>query len=141
MGYKRALIGLASAAALLSGCGAHVSRNTAARSEPTPTLAQQVRRAERTGPGSLNYCPRHTSTAPAAYSLTIPGGGTATGWCRTLAQRFPRADRVTFWMYWDARRHGAGRGTEMLRFELSRKATVGATPVPMLVGQAGLPPP
>jgi hypothetical protein len=156
--WNRALLASLAAGAIfvpgLAGCGSssfkdpYAATQTTPRLTPTPTLAQQVRRAERVGPGSLNYCPNHSGVASARYSVTVPGGGTAGGWCRTVAQRLSAVDRVTFWMHWDATKLGAGSGTEMLRYVIARpvssratRVSLRATPVPILQAQSGSPPP
>lgn len=111
------------------------------RREPTPILAQQVERAERAGPGFLVYCPRHSGVAPAVYTLAVPGGAIATGWCRTYADRRDRVDVVSFQAHWNASRAGAGKGTQSLTYAVPRWLRPPGTPVPTLIAQAGPSPP
>ena len=130
----------------LAGCG---GGNTAkksdpsplARSIPTPTLSQQVRRAERTGPGFLDYCPTYSGRAPARFDVDVPGNPVAPGWCLTTVERHRVKDVVTFRAHWDARRLTGSSGTAVFTYSVPRTAVPGATPAAELVGQSGQLPP
>lgn len=110
----------------------------------TPTLPRQVRRAERVGPGFLDYCPLHDGQGKAVFALSLPGkAGAAPGWCRTLAQRNSgrSSDVVTFHAHWDARKINGKVGTYSLTYSIPRWASASATPQAILSRQSGEPPP
>jgi hypothetical protein len=100
-----------------------------------------VRRAEREGPGFLDYCPLHTGRARARFTVDVPGGALAPGWCRTSASRQKTRDVVIFKADWNARRVNGTAGTYRLTYTVPRSALPGATPVPTLTGQSGTLPP
>ena len=143
---KSGLLGgaLLAAVATIAGCGGQkASRpiHRVARRVPTPTLAHQVRAAERQGPGFLDYCPLRNGQSRARYSIDVPGNPLAPGWCRTVASRGGTADSVTFYAYWDGRRIIGKSGTMMFRYSVPRSAGPHATPTPILVAQGGQLPP
>ena len=102
-----------------------------------PTLVQQVRLAQREGPGYLDYCPLRPGRSPARYDLSLPGLPRAGGWCETRVRREPRRDVVIFLAHWDARRTLRRAGTEIWRFSVNRPASPTATHVALLIGQSG----
>lgn len=132
-------LALLGSALLVTGCrppmlGAASPSHSAAA---TPTLAQQVRRAERAGPGFLDFCPKYNGRARAYYQLDLPGYKVAKGWCRTEVSRLTGADLVNFTAYWDARAVNQTSGTATFTYRLARNTRPPATPVPILIRQSG----
>lgn len=107
----------------------------------TPTLAQQVERARKAGPGFLDYCPTHTGVNPARFQLDVPGGAVAPGWCATFAVRRARQDFVTFGAHWNGQQAIHRSGTWHITYALSRAVTLTSTPTPRLIAQGGKTPP
>lgn len=111
------------------------------RTLATPTLSHQVRLAQHSGPGFLDFCPVRPGTAPASYDLIAPHGGVLPGSCSTAVLRGRDADYVTFRAYWDARAFHRGQGTNILVYFVSRRQSLLATPTPLLIRQSGPLPP
>jgi hypothetical protein len=128
-----------------AGCGGSSAKQSdprpPAKAIPTPTLAQQVRRAERVGPGFLDYCPMRPGRARARFQVDVPGSPIVPGWCLTTAKRDRLKDVVTFRTHWDARRVKGPSGTVTFTYSVPHTAVPGATPAAELVGQSGQLPP
>lgn len=128
-----------------AGCGGNSAKQSdprpAAKAIPTPTLAQQVRQAERVGPGFLDYCPTRPGRARARFQVDVPGNPVVPGWCLTTATRYRLKDVVTFRAHWDAWRVKGPSGTVKFTYSVPNTAVPGATPAAELVGQSGRLPP
>jgi hypothetical protein len=88
---------------MLVGCGSNSSPKSGAtpgRPIGSPSVAQEIRLAERAGPGFLDYCPLQAGRTSARFVLDVPGNPSVDGWCETQAVRLPRFDRVAFRLHW-----------------------------------------
>lgn len=142
-----ALAALSGLSAIIAACGNsratshdHGARSTAL---PTPTLAQQVRRAERAGPGILDECPTNNGRRTGKYDVSVPGSALVPGWCQTTARRelSGGADTVSFRIYWDARRVTGQTYIYALTYSVPRRRAMHVAPVPTLTGESGNPAP
>ncbi|MGH2443110.1 MAG: hypothetical protein ACRDFX_08105 [Chloroflexota bacterium] len=139
---------IAIALVTLTGCGrsadpkAHrPSRSPVPRPTRTYSRSSQVVRAQRAGPGFLDYCPKLPGKARARYDVMLPGGGQIPGACTTAIRSSSSTDTVTFSAFWDARSVHHGTGTATFTYSMPRKTSAGATPAPVLVAQSGTLPP
>jgi hypothetical protein len=128
----------------LVGCGSSAAvpppRRTILR-PTTPTLAQQIRLAERSGPGFLDYCALQDGRVSAYFTLDLPGAPVVDGWCQTQADRVGSYDRVTFQAHWVGQPILPHGGTVTMTFHVLRDCsdvTLGCSP---LISQSGELPP
>ena len=132
--------------ALLAACG-HASshaakpghREVSSRATlATPTVAYQVRLAQKVGPGFLDYCPKGPGRARAYYQLDLPGEPIVKGWCQTAITRAASGDLITFAAYWDARNINRTSGTLTLTYRVPRNSLSGPSAVSAeLIHQSG----